>query len=68
MNGAEIVAKSLVKEQVSLVFGVVGIPVIEIAEACRAEKIGFVAMRNEQSASYAANAWGYAASFRCVAP
>jgi hypothetical protein len=43
---------------VECIFGVVGIPVIEIAEACTMEGITFIGMRNEQSASYAANAWG----------
>ena len=31
----------------------------EVAAACQDQGIAFVAMRNEQSASYAANAWGY---------
>jgi 2-hydroxyacyl-CoA lyase 1 len=43
---------------VTVVFGVVGIPVIEVAEACRVEGIQFIGMRNEQGAAYAANAWG----------
>lgn len=43
---------------VSCVFGVVGIPVVEIAESLMMEGISFIGCRNEQSAAYAANAWG----------
>lgn len=42
-----------------MVFGIVGIPIVEIAEACSAIGIRFVAFRNEQSASYAAQAYGF---------
>jgi 2-hydroxyacyl-CoA lyase 1 len=58
-TGAVLVANSLKRLGVQVVFGVVGVPVIEVAEACRQQGIRFIAMRNEQSASYAANAWGY---------
>jgi 2-hydroxyacyl-CoA lyase 1 len=33
------------------VFGIVGIPVIEVAMACQKEGIKFIAMRNEQAVS-----------------
>lgn len=42
-----------------MVFGIVGIPVVEVAEAIQQEGIRFVSFRNEQSCSYAASAWGY---------
>ena len=38
---------------------VVGIPITPIAIACRRNGVKFVAMRNEQAASYAAGAAGY---------
>ena len=59
ITGAELVAETLRSLQVQVVFGIVGIPVVEIAEACTASGIRFIAFRNEQSASYAAQAYGY---------
>lgn len=44
---------------VDTVFGIVGIPIVELADTMIAEGIKFVACRNEQSASYAASAYGY---------
>ncbi|MEE6465983.1 hypothetical protein FKM82_006780 [Ascaphus truei] len=40
-------------------FGIVGIPVIEVAIAAQAAGIKYVGMRNEQAACYAASAVGY---------
>ncbi|XP_069768861.1 2-hydroxyacyl-CoA lyase 1 isoform X2 [Narcine bancroftii] len=40
-------------------FGVVGIPVIEIAMAAQAAGIKYIGMRNEQAACYAASVVGY---------
>ncbi|XP_069505013.1 2-hydroxyacyl-CoA lyase 1 isoform X2 [Ambystoma mexicanum] len=40
-------------------FGIVGIPVIEVAVAAQAAGIKYIGMRNEQAASYAASAVGY---------
>lgn len=57
--GAQLVAESLRALNVSVVFGIVGIPIVEIAEACIALGIRFIAFRNEQAASYAASAYGY---------
>ena len=59
ITGAELTAETLRSLDVSVVFGIVGIPVVEIAEACAAIGIRFIAFRNEQSASYAAQAYGY---------
>jgi 2-hydroxyacyl-CoA lyase 1 len=58
-TGAHLVASALQSLGVEVVFGIVGIPIVEIAEACTATGIRFIAFRNEQSASYAAQAYGY---------
>jgi len=44
---------------VEIVFGIVGVPVIELSIALQMQGIAFVGMRNEQAACYAAQAWGY---------
>lgn len=44
---------------VRVVFGIVGIPVVEIAEEALNLGIRFIGMRNEQAASYAASIYGY---------
>ncbi|KAJ1936505.1 hypothetical protein GGF37_005581 [Kickxella alabastrina] len=59
LTGAQIVAQSLKQQGVTVVFGIVGIPVVEVAEAIQAEGIKFISFRNEQSCSYAASAWGF---------
>lgn len=59
MEGATILAQALKAQGVQYAFGIVGIPVIEVAQAFQREGIAFTAMRNEQSASYAASAVGY---------
>jgi 2-hydroxyacyl-CoA lyase 1 len=57
--GAFLVAKTLKELDVSVVFGIVGFPVAETAEYCILNGIKFIGFRNEQSASYAASAYGY---------
>lgn len=59
MDGASIIARALVDQGVEYMFGVVGIPVVEVAMAAQQAGIKFVGMRNEQSACYAAQAIGY---------
>src|SRR5262249_40824258 len=59
VDGATLVAKSLKKQGVKYMFGIVGFPVGPIAVAAQKEGITYVGMRNEQSASYAAQAVGY---------
>ncbi|CAR30834.1 ZYRO0E03454p [Zygosaccharomyces rouxii] len=44
---------------VDTVFGIVGIPIVELADTMIEHGIKFIACRNEQSASYAASAYGY---------
>ncbi|KAJ2359145.1 hypothetical protein GGF43_000311 [Coemansia sp. RSA 2618] len=59
LSGAQVLARALKQQGVSVVFGIVGIPVVDVAEAIQAEGIQFISFRNEQSCSYAASAWGY---------
>src|ERR671925_65965 len=59
VDGATLVAKNLKKQGVKYMFGIVGFPVQPIAAAAQKEGITYVGMRNEQSASYAAQAVGY---------
>ncbi|MEL7155778.1 MAG: oxalyl-CoA decarboxylase [Actinomycetota bacterium] len=59
ISGARILARNLKQQGVDYVFGIVGFPVVPIAMAMQSEGITFIGMRNEQSASYAAQAAGY---------
>ncbi|KXS22039.1 2-hydroxyacyl-CoA lyase 1-like protein [Gonapodya prolifera JEL478] len=59
VDGAFIIARALAEQGIDTVFGIVGFPVIEIAEAMTANGIHYIGMRNEQAASYAAQAYGY---------
>lgn len=58
-TGATLFASVLNQLKVEVIFGIVGIPVVEVAEACIAAGIRFIGCRNEQTASYAAGAYGY---------
>ena len=58
-TGAQLIARSLRDLGVTVIFGIVGIPVVEIAEEAINLGIRFVAFRNEQSCSYAASVYGY---------
>jgi len=59
VEGFRVVAQSLVQLGVKYMFGVVGIPVVEVAVAAQQEGIEYIGMRNEQAACYAAQAMGY---------
>ena len=59
INGATLIARSLKQQGIDHLFGVVGFPVGPIAAAAQEEGINYVGMRNEQAASYAAQAYGY---------
>ncbi|KAL2103166.1 hypothetical protein ACEWY4_000034 [Coilia grayii] len=59
VTGAQIIADALRTQNVEYMFGVVGVPVIEVAMAAQAAGIKYVGMRNEQAACYAASAIGY---------
>ena len=58
-TGAHHIAFTLRSLGVTHIFGIVGIPVVEIAEEAINLGIRFVGFRNEQAASYAATAYGY---------
>lgn len=58
-NGAALIAQSLKQQGVDYLFGIVGFPVVPVAVAAQKAGITFVGMRNEQAASYAAQAAGY---------
>lgn len=45
--------------EVDIVFGIVGIPIVTLANEMIKNDIKFVSFRNEQAASYAASAYGY---------
>jgi len=59
IDGATLMARSLKQQGVEYMFGIVGFPVGPIAAAAQKVGIKYIGMRNEQSASYAAQAVGY---------
>lgn len=59
VTGDRIVAQALRDLGVTVVFGLVGIPVAGVAEEAIRLGIRFIGFRNEQAASYAATAYGY---------
>uniref|UniRef100_A0A674NFV7 2-hydroxyacyl-CoA lyase n=1 Tax=Takifugu rubripes TaxID=31033 RepID=A0A674NFV7_TAKRU len=59
LTGAQLIAESLKTQNVEYMFGIVGVPIIEVAMAAQAAGIKYVGMRNEQAACYAASAVGY---------
>jgi 2-hydroxyacyl-CoA lyase 1 len=59
VDGATLMARSLKAQGVDYMFGIVGFPVGGVAVAAQKEGITYIGMRNEQSASYAAQAASY---------
>jgi 2-hydroxyacyl-CoA lyase 1 len=59
VDGATLMARSLKQQGVEYMFGIVGFPVGPVAVAAQKAGIQYIGMRNEQSASYAAQAVGY---------
>src|SRR5262249_4377235 len=59
VDGATLMARSLKQQGIDHLFGVVGFPVGPIAAAAQKEGVAYIGMRNEQTASYAAQAYGY---------
>ena len=57
--GARIIAQALHDLGVSVLFGVAGLPITEVASESLNLGIRFVSFRNEQAAVYAAAAYGY---------
>uniref|UniRef100_A0A3P8SV47 2-hydroxyacyl-CoA lyase n=1 Tax=Amphiprion percula TaxID=161767 RepID=A0A3P8SV47_AMPPE len=49
VTGAQLIAESLKAQKVEYMFGIVGVPVIEVAMAAQAAGIKYVGMRNEQA-------------------
>jgi 2-hydroxyacyl-CoA lyase 1 len=59
IDGATLIARSLKQQGIDHLFGVVGFPITAIAVAAQKEGVAYLGMRNEQSAAYAAGAYGY---------
>lgn len=51
LEGCDILAESLRCQGVQYVFGIVGIPVIELGLSLQAAGVHYIGMRNEQSVS-----------------
>jgi 2-hydroxyacyl-CoA lyase 1 len=61
ITGAHIIAQTLRDIEVTVIFGLIGIPVLDVAAQVINLSIRFIGFRNEQAASYAATAYGYLA-------
>lgn len=59
IDGNVLVAKALARFGIDRMFGVVGIPVTSLANRAVSLGVRFIAFHNEQSAGYAASAYGY---------
>ncbi|KAJ9614308.1 hypothetical protein H2200_002444 [Cladophialophora chaetospira] len=57
--GARLIAQALLDLEVKVIFGLPGLPVIDIAQEAMNLGIRFISFRNEQAAAYAATAYGY---------
>jgi 2-hydroxyacyl-CoA lyase 1 len=63
-TGSEILAESLKRYGIKHVFGVTGVPVIQLSMDIQSTgNIAYIGCRNEQAASYAAGAVGYLTGF-----
>jgi 2-hydroxyacyl-CoA lyase 1 len=58
-TGYDVAATALYKLGIRYMFGVIGIPVTQMATAAQAAGIRFISFRNEQAAGYAAAAAGF---------
>ncbi|ELT98175.1 hypothetical protein CAPTEDRAFT_129496 [Capitella teleta] len=59
INGATVLCRALKEQGVEYVFGIVGVPIIEVGMMAQMEGLKYIGMRNEQAACYAAQAIGY---------
>eukprot|EP00884_Botryococcus_braunii_P001865 jgi/Botrbrau1/1167/Bobra.0162s0055.1 len=59
VNGYSVVAATLARLNVRHIYGVIGIPVTELASSAQAAGIRYIGFRNEQAAGYAAAASGF---------
>lgn len=57
--GAKLIAQSLQDLGVQVIFGLPGLPVIDIAQEAMNLGIRFISFRNEQASVYAAAGYGY---------
>uniref|UniRef100_A0A1A9W0X6 2-hydroxyacyl-CoA lyase n=1 Tax=Glossina brevipalpis TaxID=37001 RepID=A0A1A9W0X6_9MUSC len=55
----QIICEALKQQGIEYVFGIVGIPVVDLAIAFQSAGLKYIGMRNEQAACYAAQAIGY---------
>ena len=58
-TGARVIARCLQDLGVTVIFALVGIPIVDIAEQAIDIGIRVITFRNEQSCSYAASVYGY---------
>ena len=58
-TGAALLARCLKQQGMDYLFGVVGFPITAFASQAQRAGIEYIGMRNEQAASYAAQAAGY---------
>lgn len=59
LKGCQAVAKALRAQGISEVFGVIGIPVVELCFRIQEEGIAYYGVRHEQAAGFAAQGLGY---------
>src|SRR3979409_418551 len=59
VDGATLIARSLKQQGIDHLFGIAGFPCTAIPAAAQKEGVAYLGMRNEQSAAYAAGAYGY---------
>ena len=59
LDGSTIIARSLKAQGVEHIFGIMGFPIVDLAQVVQREGLHYYGFRNEQSASYAAGAFGY---------
>ena len=59
IDGASVIARALKEQGIEYVFGVVGVPIVELAVAMQSAGVRYVGMRNEQAVS------GYC-TLRCI--
>lgn len=59
LNGGQLAARQLKRAGIDTAFGVVAGPMIEVMAGMQAEGIKVVNCRHEESACFAASAWGY---------
>ncbi len=59
LDGSTIIARSLRRQGVEHIFGIMGFPIVDLAQVVQREGLKYYGFRNEQAASYAAGAVGF---------